>query len=275
MSEWVVSKDEEHLNLGQFLKEKMGLSGKQAKRFIDQGLVDISGIVERFASTPLKAGEKVHCSAGEKLMPSLQFPVLFETASLLIIDKPAGVNCDESLIKRFPGCFLVHRLDRYTTGALLLAKSSYEKEKLERLFRERLVKKEYLAVVDGKLKAERGVIQNYLGKKALFAGQTIWGEVAKEKGAFAETLFERVAFSESASLVKLFPLTGRTHQIRVHMAGLGHPLLGDTQYGKSFVSSSRPPYYLLHAERLSFEGIEVKAPLPKLFLTFLEDLLLV
>lgn len=265
---WRVSKEEAKLTLGQFIKEKLSISAKQAKRLIDQGAVEIDAVVERFSSTPLHPGEQITCHEMTLQKESYSYPILFEREDLLIIDKPAGFTCDEKGLKelqRFhPGAELVHRLDRYTTGLLLLAKNSASRQHLERLFKEREVKKQYLALVDGELKNERGTIKNFLEKKAKLHGQTLWGST--EKGGLpAETRYERLSVANEVTLVRLFPVTGRTHQIRVHMSELGHPLLGDVQYGKRFRSSIRPDHYLLHAESLTFEDIDIKREPPAYF----------
>ena len=114
----------------------------------------------------------------------------------------------------------------------------------------------------------KGKVENYLGKKQAYAGQTIWGAVSPSRGLYACTEWERLKKGDISSLVACHPTTGRTHQIRVHMAEMGHPILGDYQYGKRFLCPYRPPRILLHAEEFSFyhpstgKSLCLTAPLP-------------
>jgi 23S rRNA pseudouridine955/2504/2580 synthase/23S rRNA pseudouridine1911/1915/1917 synthase len=198
---------------------------------------------------------------------------LFEDEALLVYNKPAGINSDEKGILQLwkstlPHLQLVHRLDRDTTGILLLAKQPAIFDQLVSQFKQYQVNKRYLAIVDGGMEQAKGKIENYLGKKRAYAGQTIWGAVASSKGLYAYTEWERLKKGHRASLVACYPKTGRTHQIRVHMAEMGHPILGDFQYGKQFQCEHRPPRTLLHAESIQFKHplsgreMSLTAPLP-------------
>ena len=107
-----------------------------------------------------------------------------------------------------------------------------------------------MAIVDGQIERASGIIDNYLGKKREYAGQTLWGAVKPSEGLAAVTEWQCLKRGELASLVACFPKTGRTHQLRVHLADLGHPILGDFQYGKDFQCPYRSPRILLHAEEI-------------------------
>ena len=143
-------------------------------------------------------------------------------------------------------------MDRETTGVLLLAKSLEVKKKFIEQFRDYQVKKRYLAIVEGVPKKQCGKIENYLIKKKEYSGQTIWGSNKNEKGLYAYTDWKLLKANTIASLIECYPKTGRTHQIRVHLCEMGHPLLGDNQYGGGGCSSGPIPRILLHAESLEF-----------------------
>ena len=180
--------------------------------------------------------------------------MIYEDDVLLCYDKEKQTNCDEAglfgmLKQSFGKIFPVHRLDRDTTGLVLVAKTIAVQKQLEELFSSRKVIKEYLAVVMGRPKQQKGVIKNYLASIKKYSGGVVWGAVSPEKGKFAHTawsIHERKG-RHSTLLCQLY--TGRTHQIRVHLSGMGFPVVGDKQYGGDVQLASRQ---LLHAWRLSF-----------------------
>ena len=116
----------------------------------------------------------------------LKVPVLYEDRELLIVNKPAGLISESKSLKNCLGIKgyleLVHRLDKETSGALILAKSPEAKEKMVALFKERALRKLYLALVDGVIAKEEGTIDNFLGKKHGYQGQTVYGSVDEKKG---------------------------------------------------------------------------------------------
>jgi 23S rRNA-/tRNA-specific pseudouridylate synthase len=132
------------------------------------------------------------------------------------------------------------------------------------LFEKREVEKQYLALVDGIPSEMEGIRKSLLGKKGSFEGQTIWG--SGSQGVTAITAWKVVAKGDRASLIQCEPETGRTHQIRVHMAEMGHPILVDRQYSQTYRCPQFFPRTFLHAHRLRFtlEGklIEITAQLP-------------
>ena len=126
------------------------------------------------------------------------------------------------------------------------------------------MEKEYLAIIDGHPKSEGGLISNCLVKKGTFAGQTIWGSAPA--GLSAQTQWEVVSRLKDATLVLCRPKTGRTHQLRVHLAEMGHPILIDRQYASTFRSAIKAQRPLLHAKTLRFtwqgETLEIQAVVP-------------
>lgn len=243
--------------LASFLQDQFAgkYSGKQLRRALEANLCRVNGSVERFASRILKRGDSVELAPSWKslLTPNLTgFKTLYEDEFLMIVDKPAGWVCaDPNALKAFgPKRYLVHRLDKDTTGLLLIAKSPSARDALMDLFEKREIEKSYLALVDGIPRENRGKIESLFMKKGSFEGQTIWG--SGPKGLTAVTEWEKIGSGEKCSLLLCRPFTGRTHQIRVHLAEMGHPILVDRQYAKSFRSRLFIPRTLLHALRLQF-----------------------
>lgn len=253
-----------------FLQDITGYkySGKYLRRILEANLCRVNGRIERFASSPLQKGVCVELAPSWKDLLSSEkqiFNILYEDEALRLVDKPSGWVCSEENCSRIFGCGfeLIHRLDKDTTGVLALAKGSQAKEKWISLFSEKAVKKDYYAVVDGILREEEGVVENTLIRKGKFQGQTIWG--SGKSGLHAVTRWKVLARGKKASLLLCQPITGRTHQIRVHLSEMGHPILIDRQYAASF----RCPLFvrrpLLHAFRLQLGTVKAQAPLPQDF----------
>ncbi len=243
------------------------VSGKFLRKVLDANQCKVNGQVERFGSRMLKKGDWIELSPGweNRICRKWTFDTLYEDEEIQIVNKPAGWICDpkSALLTFGPHRFLVHRLDKETTGALILAKNLEVKNLLFEMFEQRQIGKEYLAIVDGIPTQKKGEIRSFLMKKGFFEGQTIWG--SGPKGFLAITEWETLRSSHEISLLRVYPQTGRTHQIRVHMAEMGHPIVIDRQYAKKYSCSLFGVRTLLHAERLhlNFKGrvIDVKAPL--------------
>jgi RluA family pseudouridine synthase len=265
---WVTSSRQK---LIAFLKQQLEnkYSGKALRKLLELNLCRVNGRVERFASKEIAAGSVVELAPNweeclVETKPDIQ--TIYEDEDLLIINKPNGWICEESQVQKTFGRnrYLVHRLDKTTTGLLILAKSLQVKEALIGLFEKKEVHKSYLAVVDGTFSKKSGVKETFLAKKGSFEGQTIWG--SSSRGLVAITHWKVLAEGKKGSLVECKPITGRTHQIRVHMAELGHPILVDRQYAKSFQCKFFATRPFLHAYRLQFvfkdKKIDVTAPIP-------------
>lgn len=284
MPEWTVPSEDSGKKLISFLVERLeNYSARSLKRLLESNCCQINGRTERFASIILAKGDYITLKVDERASSSSTHAfteepsrVLYEDNCLLIYNKPSGVSCDPTTIAKLfssrQSLILVHRLDRDTTGVLILAKDKSILDQMILAFKELKVQKRYFAIVDGILEKKEGLIDNFLVKKHAYDGQAIWGAGKEEKGVSAKTSWKKILEGNNASLIECVPYTGRTHQIRVHMAGLRHPVLGDYQYSKSFRCSYHPKRHLLHAYQIQFQHpvsgkmVDVRAPLPSDFL---------
>jgi 23S rRNA pseudouridine1911/1915/1917 synthase len=176
--------------------------------------------------------------------------------------EPGTRGHETSLFGQRPG--IVHRLDKDTTGVILVAKDLQTQEALSSQFHDRKVEKTYRAVVQGKVKKEEGIVE---GQMARHPTQRKKMALTGKGGRYSMTRFKVIGRLQGFTYLELYPKTGRTHQIRVHMASIGHPIVGDELYGgKAKTFASRP---LLHAYRISIEHpitnapLEIGAPVPE------------
>ncbi len=229
--------------------------------------------------------------------------ILSETADYIVINKPAGLvvhsdgkhdepNVVDWINEHYPGLAdvgekmviehqgetieiprsgIVHRIDRDTTGCLLIAKTQESFDDLKRQFQEHTIKKKYVAVVYGWPRDERGIIDQPIGRSS--SNIRAWTTKPNSRGSRDAvtrfTVIKKFIFDgEKYALVDLYPQTGRTHQLRVHMGHLGHSLVADPIYSFSKHSTLPIARTALHAERIIFtdlagKTIEVTAPLPE------------
>jgi 23S rRNA pseudouridine1911/1915/1917 synthase len=280
-----VSVEAAGVRLDRFLSEPLG-SRAQAQVAIDTGLVTVDGRL-RPKRYSVRAGERVvvlPAPAPGTAMPAAEaapYRVAFEDDHLLVVDKPAGVvvhparghrtgTLSQALADRAAGgddpwrAGIVHRLDRDTSGLLVVAKSDEVHRVLKRLISERALHREYIALVEGHPSARTGTIDAPIGRHRR---DRVLMSIDTDDPHEARTHFEIERLLPRAALVRVVLDTGRTHQIRVHMAAIGHPVCGDPQYGTAGEFGLRRQF--LHAARLVFthpvtgDAIDVRSDLPQ------------
>ena len=176
--------------------------------------------------------------------------VIYEDSDIVAFNKPAGVNFDWALGER-PELLVVHRLDKDTSGVILFAKNEKAQEYLRGLFKNREIKKSYLALVVGEMKNKEGKIELSIGRSKKTPLKRV--AIGEQRGKIREavTEYEVKKRYDEFTLVQAQPKTGRTHQIRSHFAAIGHPVVCDRLYsGKRFVCPAGLSRQFLHASSL-------------------------
>jgi 23S rRNA pseudouridine1911/1915/1917 synthase len=269
------------------------LSRSRIQRLIEQGLVSLNGQVVREKKTKLKLGDRLLVTIPQPqpldLQPeSISLEILYEDESLLILNKPAGLvvhpapghpngtlvnallhHCPDlpgiGEVKR-PG--IVHRLDKDTTGALVVAKTDLAYQQLQKQIQAKSARREYLGVVYGSPQDSEGVIDLPIGRHPV--NRQKMAVIPVEKGGKqAKTTWKVLERFGNYSLIHFELYTGRTHQIRVHSSHLGYPLVGDPVYSSGRFAKVKLQGQALHAWKLTLihpvteEKITAIAPLPK------------
>ncbi|MEI6650409.1 MAG: RluA family pseudouridine synthase [Candidatus Moraniibacteriota bacterium] len=288
------------------LSRSVGLSRAAVREGIEKGLVSVNGETVREPAKRLRYGDRVVTGFTVPVPPELApngdltVPVLYEDDDVLFVSKPAGMQMHpagndktETLANWIaasrpdmqnvgddemrPG--IVHRLDRNTSGVVVLAKTEESFRDLQEVFRSRKADKRYLALVIGHVKAEEGTIDTPIAHRTgTLRHQTVDNpETFDGKMKSAVSVYRLKHRYADFDLLEIRPKTGRTHQIRVHLTSIGHPVVGDHLYGgRRMRLSGMPDRQLLHASSLSFtlsgRTIGAEAPLPRDFADFLDSL---
>ncbi|NHA97094.1 RluA family pseudouridine synthase [Helicobacter pylori] len=233
------------------LSVQENISHKKAKSLIDSGLVSIGGKKLMVARKELPKNTRFSVQKIEK--PG----VIFEDENILALFKPPFIESYD-LASFFKGWVLLHRLDKETSGVILLVKENSEFHlKAKKAFKDRVVKKEYLALVQGIVEEEREINAPILTIKTTKAFSKI-----SKKGQEAVTIITPLKIINKKTLLKVGIKTGRTHQIRVHLKHINHPIIGDTLYNNEPGSAKR---LMLHAHKIALLGYEFEAIPPKEF----------
>lgn len=229
------------------------------QKYIKAGYVSVNNKVATTPKFEVDETDEIALNLPEKEQTDVDLPILYEDDDVIVVNKPSGLLThakgglsDEPTVAEIirpktsfatdtdrPG--IVHRLDRDTSGLLIIAKNPESAAHLQRQFAERTAKKTYIAITDGKPKLNAAKIDLPIGRNPS-APSTFRID---PNGKPAQTTYHVLAENDTQSLVKLKPTTGRTHQLRVHLAHLNAPILGDRVYGKS--SDCR---MMLHAQKL-------------------------
>ena len=286
----VTAEDGGGARLDVFLADKLpGLSRAQVRRVIDAGGVRV-GSYARKAGYKLKAGDRVHAEyelpepEGRLVPQVIPLKVIYADDDIIVIDKQANLvvhpgpghpsgTLVNALIHHFPEVALigseerpgiVHRLDQDTSGVMVVARSARAFASLQDQFRRRVVWKTYLALAWGRMSETGGRLNWPLGRHPKEGARM---SVRTRSPKRAETFFQVQQAFKDTTLLEVKPVTGRTHQIRVHLAAAGYPVVGDPVYGRKREPREFPRIFL-HAHTLSFlhpgtgERLTFASPLP-------------
>ena len=286
--------------LDKALAEATGLSRERVKGLIAGGMVAIGGSLAKSGSAKLSGGEDYRITLPppeplETIAQDIPLEVVFEDAHLLVVNKPAGMvvhpaagNPDGTLVNALlhhcegqlsgingvarPG--IVHRIDKDTSGLLVVAKSDAAHEGLAKQFADHSITRRYLAVCAGHPNPPAGTVSGRLGRSDKDRKKMAVLPDDSSRGKHAVTHFETIRRLDHAALIECRLETGRTHQVRVHCASIGHPLLGDPVYGRTpkplraTLQQLQFARQALHAARLGFkhpisgESLDFCAELP-------------
>jgi 23S rRNA pseudouridine1911/1915/1917 synthase len=274
------------VRLDKFVGERCPeLSRTHARELIEEGLITVNGQAAK-PSLKLNPGDKIKVTVPPAPQPDLEaenipLKIIYEDKDVLVVDKPAGLavhpapgHPSHTLVNAVlnylpslagedgslrPG--IVHRLDKDTSGLILVAKNRSAQANLSAQFKNRVVKKTYLALVKGKLTPRQGIIEAAIGRDRHHRQRM----AVVAKGREARTEYRVIKYYGNHTLLEIKPETGRTHQIRVHLAAIGFPVVGDAAYG---LKSPRFPRQFLHAGKIAFrlpstgDSAEFESPLP-------------
>ena len=300
--------DEEGKRLDVFLSDRLELTRTRVKYLLEEGHVRADGRVPK-ASLLTRPSMVIEGEIPEEKPLSLEpeaipLDILYEDEYMLAINKPgdmvvhpsfghAGGTLVNALLAYLgqsppgpgrvphaspaglsvPRPGIVHRLDKGTTGVILVARDGRTQELLSGLFKDRLVEKTYRAVVEGEVRAAGGAIEGNIGRHPVDRKRMA---VLQGKGREAFTRYRVLAVGAGGfSYVECYPRTGRTHQVRVHLAHIGHPVVGDELYGRRAKGLAKRP--LLHAYRITFDHpvtgakVSLRAPVPPDMEEFLRE----
>jgi len=290
-----------------------GLARRTVSELVEGGRVRLDGQVVRTRSRSVAAGERLHVDLPAPVEarlvadPSVQFAVVYEDPQLVVVDKPAGLvvhhgaghsggTLVDGLLARFPDLAdlaaagvgdpqrpgIVHRLDKGTSGLLVVARTPAAFGMLGAQFRAHLAEREYLALVAGEMEADAGEVDAPIGRSARQPTRmAVTGRGRPARTAYR--VLERFRTPLPTTMVRASLETGRTHQVRVHFAAIGHPVIGDDRYGGpaarpgELLALLRPGRLWLHAWRLTLEHPaggrrHWEAPLPADLVAVLEAL---
>jgi 23S rRNA pseudouridine1911/1915/1917 synthase len=294
---WTVEPEGAGERLDRHVAARLGAPRNQVQRWIADGLVRVNGTAAK-PSAAVAAGDRVECAPPERkeerVLPEPgDLRVLYEDAEIAVLDKPAGLTVHPGagrstgtlahhLLDRYPEMAgvggpgrpgIVHRLDQGTSGVLVVARTPAAYARLSRAFASREVRKLYLAIAYGSPLPPAGTIEAPIGRHP----QERKEMAVRPGGRPARTHYRTLAAADGITLLELDLATGRTHQIRVHLKHIGHPLVGDPVYGearwKGFPRAHQAalrdfPRPALHAWKLAFrhpateEPLAFEAPVP-------------
>lgn len=282
-----------------YLRANTELSRSRVSSLILEGAVTANGFIVEKPSFKVEAGQKIMLAVPEMrpvdIVPQdIPLDILYQDADIVVVNKPCGMvvhpavgNEDHTLVNALlyhvhdlsgiggearPG--IVHRLDKDTSGLILVAKNDRSHAALSEQFKARSMEKHYRAVAFGSFSNDSGLIDAPIARHPIDRKKM----AVVPSGKPSQTEWTVISRHKGATYLDVHLLTGRTHQIRVHMHSIGHPLLGDRIYAPNLKTSVHIPRLMLHAHTLSFthpttgDRMTLTAPLPEKFLAVLEKL---
>lgn len=295
---WLVSEDYTGMRLDQAINKKFPeISRSLAQEMIKNGEIKLGNSIVK-SSQKIKLNDEIQIEfRSDELNTEIQatemnLPILYEDNDIIVINKPYGLvvhpgagNEKTTVVSAIlshttlspigapdrPG--VVHRLDKETSGVMVLAKNKEAHKNLAEQFASHELDKEYIAIIQGHIVDKKGRVQVAIERDPVHRQRM--KATSAENGRMAISIFEVTEYLKNATLIKVKILTGRTHQIRVHMAFTGHPLLGDTTYGGRKFGNSE---HFLHSHKLSFkhpitgQSMTFEAELPDRFKQIIEEL---
>lgn len=284
--EYVVKQEDINKTINKILEERFDLSNRLFSKLIKNKRITLNNVnVDTRQKANIEDTIRIDLNYKEDnsniVSKKMDLDIVFEDDGILVLNKPAGIavhpsilHYEDSLASGVKYYFEilgiqkklrpVNRLDFNTSGLIVFAKNEYIQESLIRQMKNNIFIKEYMAIVNGIMDNKKGIIEAPISRKE----NSIIERCVSEKGQRAITEYEVIKNSKDMSLVKCKLLTGRTHQIRVHMEYIGHPLLGDTLYGKESTLIKRQAlhcYKIVFFHPVSHKKIELKIDLPKEF----------
>lgn len=296
--EFIVNSDSSRERLDVFLSvQQVEISRSRLKKLIVEGQVTVNEL-KRPAGYKVHSGDRINMQVPDLVAldtspEPIPLDIIFEDEYLIALDKPAGMvvhpgpgHSTGTLVNALlhhcthlsgiggverPG--IVHRLDKDTSGLVMVAKTEAAHKSLSEQFKNREIHKEYLAIVKGNVKKDRDSIHSAIGRHRIHRKKM---DTRASNGRDAYTEYQVIHRDESWSYLRLLPRTGRTHQIRVHLASIHHPVIGDTLYGGKS-THHQMKRQALHAHRLELKhpvngsNLSFCSPLPPDMTTFLQS----
>jgi len=280
MHAFKVDDEHNHLRLDIFLTKSLSDAPSRTfvQKLIDFGCIHVNEVVVK-AHHKVVSGDDVHVDVPEDFLTpkhiqpeAIPLDIFYEDDQLIVVNKPKGM-----MVHPASGCYtgtlvnallhysvqlsqvnsdmrpgIVHRLDKETSGLLLVAKDNITHTKLAKQFQRHTIKKRYVALVEGNIEFDEGVIDTPIGRhdKHREKKAVKFNDAAKD----STTFYRVIKRKNGVTLVALYPKTGRTHQLRVHMSYLGHPILGDDKYG----TKNNFSRLALHAQGIGFQHPQTK-----------------
>jgi 23S rRNA pseudouridine955/2504/2580 synthase len=283
----IITKDYQNSRLDKFTSNHLNIPHSLTSRLLRKGKITVNG-EKATINTRLNEGDEVIVPNSLQLTPKqakkgenfvsdemlLEFKshIIFENEDFFAINKPAGLatqggskirlSVDDFLVKINPEFRLVHRLDKETSGVLIIAKSRFSASEIAKDFKEKNIKKTYIAITEGIPKSPKGTIDYKLTRHNA-------GVETDENGKESITHYTILGTFNNFALLEIIIETGRMHQIRVHLASINCQIVGDEKYG---TQNAKAEKMFLHSAKIQYKVHEIEAKTPKHFLDFIEYL---